>query len=103
MHPKRFFSELNEYFTAVLAGDPIDCQAGYTDGDHVTWLLDQFGGDDIRMVELNAAFAERIETPEQATHVLAYMRDLAAGIIQFNLFEASELPDEVLESIAKVL
>lgn len=104
---QRFFDTLDAYYTAVLNGDPIDCGAGATDGDHVSWLLDALGRDDLGLIHLSALFSSRVTTLEQANNVTSYMRDLFVHSLIFNIAQGgadeSGIGDEAFQSIIEML
>lgn len=96
----RFFDTPEEYFSAVLNGDQIETGCGYTDGDHVTWLISQLGTDELDLISLAYEFSQRVTTVEEAKNVSAYMKKLFDGIFVFNMLEASDsISDEEMEKI----
>lgn len=84
---QRFFDDLDSFCNAVLNGVPIDCTAGYTDGDHFSWLLETLGADDIGLARLAYEFSERVTTVEQAQNAKRYLSELFAKTLAFNMIE----------------
>ncbi|MDE4297127.1 hypothetical protein PXK56_18240 [Phaeobacter gallaeciensis] len=84
-HTKRFFDTTEDFIATVLAGEPIDCAAGSTDGDHISWLLEAFKIEDLGLISFATLFSSRVTTLEQAQNVASYFDSLFRAALTFNI------------------